>query len=105
MGKARRTPRRPGLDDMRYRNMREQLKQRQDPCHLCGWPINLQLRYPHPLSWSCDHVIPRSTLSPDDPRNWHIDNARAAHFRCNTARGAKPLPANAHPALNTSIEW
>ena len=102
--KRRRTPRRPGLDDKRYHAMREQLKARQDPCHICGFPIDPQVRYPHPLSWSCDHILPRSQLHPEDPRNWHLSNARAAHLRCNTSRGAKPLRPTPSD-LDTNIDW
>jgi hypothetical protein len=102
--KRRRTPRRPGLDDKRYWQSRERLKLiGNHVCHWCTWPIDLQLRYPHPLSWSADHAVPRSHLPPDDERHWHIDNMREAHLRCNQARGAKPLPARG--GLDTSIDW
>jgi len=105
--KRRRTPRRPGLDDVRYRNNRETLKATGDHiCHACRFPIDMQRRHPDPLSWSCDHRWPRSTLHPDDPRHWHISALLEAHLRCNESRGAKPLWSLPLPATPPpDIDW
>ena len=104
--RRRTTPRRPGLDDKRYHASRERLKAiGSHICHACGYPIDMQLPWPHPLSWSYDHRVPRSQLPPDDPRHWHIDNGLEAHLRCNESRGAKPLPTTSHLDLDTSIDW
>lgn len=59
-------------------------------CHLCG----------HDGADSADHVTPRSLGGSDN-----IGNLRPAHhrrcptcgIRCNTARGARPLPASRPP--------
>lgn len=54
------------------------------PCWLCGQDINYQLRFPHPGSFSVDHVIPvneRPELILD------VSNWAASHFSCNSARG------------------
>jgi hypothetical protein len=98
--------RRPGLDDKRYLANRQIL--RRTGSHICAWckfPIDLQVRYPHPLSWSCDHRIPRSTLAPDDPRQWHLDFLLESHFRCNSSRGAKPLNTTPLEQFDTNIDW
>lgn len=96
---------RPGYDDKRYRAMREELKRTSNNiCHVCKHVIDLQIKYPHPLSWSCDHVIPRARLAPDDYRHWHISNARPAHLFCNESRGAKPVEADP-AAQQTSFQW
>jgi 5-methylcytosine-specific restriction endonuclease McrA len=84
-------PRRPGRDDPRYRAARLELKKWDHTCHLCKHPIDMQLRWPHPLSWSADHKVPTSGLPRDDPRQWHITNLAAAHLRCNEARGNKTI--------------
>ena len=89
-----RAPRRTAprvYEDQRYVANRERLQKIDDVCHWCGRAIDMQLRYPHPASWSCDHIIPKVHLQPDDPRNWHISNLCAAHLRCNQARGDKPM--------------
>lgn len=98
-------PLRPGLDDPRYQASRAELKRvGSHICHRCTYPIDLQLRWPHPASWSADHLVPRSRLNgPDDYRHWHISNLIEAHLRCNQSRGNKPI---APPAgLNTSRRW
>lgn len=106
MTKRRRTPRRPGLDDKRYKAARARLKViGSHVCHVCGYGIDLQIKWPHPLSWSADHVYPRSTLAPDDPRHWHVDALLEAHLRCNESRGAKPLPMPSQKPLETDIDW
>lgn len=52
-------------------------------CWLCGLPIDPDLRSPHPLSFSMDHVVPVSMGGKvDDP-----NNVRAAHRICNMKRG------------------
>jgi hypothetical protein len=104
--RARATPRRPGLDDKRYRDSRELLKRiGQHTCHGCGYPIDMQIAWPSPLSWSADHKVPRSLLTADDPRHWHIDNLLEAHLRCNESRGAKPLTPAPPAPLDPSIDW
>lgn len=95
---------RPGLDDPRYLAARKELKRiGNHVCHRCSYPIDLQLKWPHPLCWTADHVVPRSQLTnPDDVRHWHISNLIEAHKRCNESRGAKPMRAG---PLNPSIDW
>jgi hypothetical protein len=113
MVRRRRTTKRAGLDDPRYHAARAELKRIGNHiCHLCGHEIDLQLKWPHPLSWSCDHQIARTHLHPDDPRHWHISALRESHLHCNTARGARPAKRPTPltdfgdiKGLDTSIDW
>jgi 5-methylcytosine-specific restriction endonuclease McrA len=66
-------------------------------CAICGHPINLLLHHEHPMSFTVDHIIPRSLGGPDT-----LDNARPAHRRCNSQRGAD---VTYQPALKTSRAW
>lgn len=50
-------------------------------CQLCGEPIDMALRYPHPLSPSLDHIIPISKNG-SHTRN----NTQAAHLLCNVKK-------------------
>ena len=60
-------------------------------CHLCGQPINLTLTGTRdPMRLSLDHLIPRSRGGTNS-----IENLRPAHFRCNSARGARPIAPHA----------
>lgn len=70
----------------RARILRAILKIHGAVCHLCSGPIDLELRYPHPMSATRDHVIPRSLGGTNA-----IRNQRPAHKVCNERRGNKSL--------------
>jgi 5-methylcytosine-specific restriction endonuclease McrA len=51
-------------------------------CGICNQPIDLRLKWPDPMSYSIDHIVPRS-LGGSHAAN----NLRAAHNKCNASRG------------------
>lgn len=55
------------------------------PCALCGQPIDLSLRYPHPQAFTVDHTIPTSRGG-----GHSLDQLRPAHNACNQARSNGP---------------
>lgn len=55
-------------------------------CGICGRKINRQLKTPHPLSPSIDHIIPLSKGGNDNPLN-----VQAAHLGCNLGKSAKNI--------------
>jgi 5-methylcytosine-specific restriction endonuclease McrA len=67
------------------------------PCWICGHSIDYELPARHPLSFSVDHVIPRSHGGPPT-----IANTRPAHYSCNAARGNRTDYA---PAVRHSRQW
>jgi hypothetical protein len=61
--------------------------------------------WPHPLSWSADHVIPDSEIEDfDDPLHWDVSNIRASHLVCNQRRGAGKPPDQKHPVSRDWLE-
>ena len=71
------------------------------PCALCGGPIRYDITGPeagkHPDAFTLDHVVPLSLGG----ELLDITNARAAHRRCNSARGNRVAPAR----RDTSRRW
>lgn len=75
-------------------------------CALCGQAINYDLRSPHRLAFTVDHIIPRWAGGPAmNPSNW-----QPAHRSCNSSRGAtegnrlrkrRPAPTT----RRTSLTW
>ncbi|WP_425297973.1 HNH endonuclease [Nocardia brasiliensis] len=73
--------RKPGLDDRAYRKATAKLRRESQVCWICGLPIDITLHYTDPMSWTADHLIPRS-------KGGHLLGViKAAHRRCNASRG------------------
>ena len=56
-------------------------------CGICGELIDLRLKYPNEMSFSIDHIVPRSLGGSHSAKN-----LQAAHLSCNSRRGNSPLP-------------
>lgn len=63
-------------------------------CQLCGDPIAMAEKFPHPLSPSIDHVVALNRGGA------HLySNVQAAHFYCNTSKGDRDTPRTRPTAL------
>jgi 5-methylcytosine-specific restriction endonuclease McrA len=88
-----------GRKGSRWRRLHAGQKAKRLGCWLCSQPIDYQLDWPDPQSFSVDHAQPLSTHPhlAEDP-----GNLRSAHLSCNSSRGAKAP----RPALGvTSRDW
>ena len=57
----------------------------QSICGICGKPVDMQLKYPHPLSACVDHIIPVAKGGhPSD-----INNLQLSHWTCNRSKADK----------------
>lgn len=56
-------------------------------CGICGQAIDGSLRFPNPMSWSVDHIVPVAAGGADDD-----DNCQGSHLRCNQAKGDGSIP-------------
>lgn len=96
MRKRRTQKPRAGLDSRAYRKATARLRARSQVCHICGNPIDVTLPYTDPMSWTADHIIPRS-------KGGHLlGEMKAAHRRCNSRRGNRP---DRIEQLPTSRAW
>lgn len=80
----------------RRNKIRQRLKSRGDPCHICGEPIDYTLPAGDPLSFEADEIVPVSRYweggySTPEACALDINNIKAAHRICNQKRGNKPL--------------
>ena len=83
--------------DRGYQRNRRRLQRNEDTCWLCGGWIDPDLKYPHPMSFSADHLQPIS-------RGGHNrGQLRAAHLVHNLQRGNKP--ANAIQPPKHGRQW
>ena len=93
-----------------WRRCVAEVKRRSQICWICHEAIDMDLDFPHPESFSVDHIIPISTMDEDDPRRTDPDYCAPAHMRCNSSRGAKPAQEiratqQEHTPLATSRDW
>lgn len=79
-----------------WRRLVAQLKATNRICWLCGHWINADLPARHPMSFTADHVVPRSLGGPDT-----LGNLRPAHRACNSRKGNRPIRS----PLRTSRAW
>lgn len=79
-------------------------------CYLCNGekgPIRYDLKRPHPLSPSVDHLVTATearTRGPEEYKRLMLDpnNMKPAHYGCNSARKDGPIP---QPRLQPSRVW
>lgn len=69
-------------------------------CHLCQKEIDVRLRYPHPGSYTVDHVVPvnRGGALLD------AANLRPAHLGCNAAKQDRPVTVVEAP-FRPRVQW
>lgn len=65
-----------------YEHNRKIIFATQKICAICGKPVDFSLKFPDPMSATCDHIIPIDKGG--DPSS--IDNLQLAHFCCNRAK-------------------
>lgn len=91
-------------NDRRYRRMvdalRSEVEKRNLPCWLCGYPIDTDLHWKEPMSFTADHLEPISVGG-----NLY-GKLLPAHRACNSKRGNRK--ANHRPTISppkTSRIW
>lgn len=76
---------RKGAHRANYERNRKRIFATQNTCGICGHPVDLSLKSPHPMSATIDHIIPVA-------KNGHpsdISNLQLAHWTCNRQKSDK----------------
>ena len=88
MRAAKSTPRpdkRGGAHYKQYELNKKKILATQTICGICGKPVDMQLKYPHPLSACVDHIVPIAKGGhPSD-----MANLQLAHWTCNRSKSDK----------------
>lgn len=81
-----------------YKKLRKWARDNLTPvCCFCGQWIDRDLKYPHPQSWSANHIVP---VSKAPELAYDRDNIAPSHFVCNSrAQDRTPKPTR------TEIDW
>ena len=78
-------PDQKGSHRKQYAINKQKILATQTICGICGKPVDMELKYPHPLSACVDHIIPVAKGGhPSD-----INNLQLAHWQCNRAKSDK----------------
>ena len=73
-----------------FESARKKIFASQTVCGICGKPVDMTLKFPHPLSKTIDHKIPVSLGGhPSD-----ISNLQLAHWCCNRKKSNKLVESN-----------
>lgn len=88
---------RKGLDHRAYRRATKRLRATSSVCWICGKEIDTSLPATDRMSWTADHVVPRSKGGA------LLGELKAAHRACNSSRGNKALTQA--DTMPTTRDW
>ena len=78
-------PDRDGTHRRQFELNKKRIYATQTVCGICGKPVDMDAKYPQPLSKCIDHIIPIAKGGhPSD-----IDNLQLAHWWCNRQKSDK----------------
>ena len=102
----RNRPERDGAHQGQYESNKSRIYASQNICGICGKPVDMSLKYPHPMSPTVDHIIPCNRGGSDD-----LENLQLAHRKCNRMKSDKlpddniPKSKKDNNELPQSVNW
>lgn len=103
-------PDRDGPNHAEFQRNKKKIIAKENVCAICGQPVDKELKYPHPLSATVDHIVPVA-------RGGHpsaMENLQLAHWTCNRQKSDKLLGMKVAPektdlisnrVLPQTIDW
>lgn len=71
-------------DSAQRKRHRQAIARSRPACWICGNPVDYSLKWPDPMCFVVDHVLPLAKGGSDD-----ISNKKAAHNTCNSKKRAR----------------
>lgn len=96
-----------GAHERPYRRNRKRILATQSVCAICGKPVDMSLKSPHPMSATVDHIIPVSKGGHPSA----MDNLQLAHWICNRLKSNKLMDFVQHgevptgSSIKVSCDW
>lgn len=95
----RNRPDQNGPHRLAFERAKKKIYATQTCCGICGNPVDLSLKYPHPLAPCIDHIIPIAKGGhPSDPGNLQL-----AHWACNRQKSDKIMPKTGGPQQDEAL--
>lgn len=101
-----------GRNSVQYERARARVLQHNRICQFrgndkhppCGQLIDLDLKWPDPMSATVDHIVPVSQMEWDDPRTYDPEFLIPMHLVCNQRKG-DGSHGRKEPKHKTSRDW
>lgn len=78
-------PDRDGPEHAEFVRNKKKILARETVCAICGQPVDKNLKYPHPLSATVDHIVPVAKGGHPSA----LENLQLAHWTCNRQKSDK----------------
>lgn len=75
-----------GKDKRKYLQNKKKILASQSVCGVCGRPVDMSLKYPHPMSATVDHIIPVAKGGGSE-----LSNLQLTHLWCNRQKSDRLL--------------
>ena len=104
-------PDKKGAHRANYERNKKRILATQNICGICGKPVDMSLKYPHPMSPTIDHIIPVNGPGGLRGHPSSLDNLQLAHFSCNRQKSDKIFKNPSEPRilgnrnLPQSMDW
>lgn len=104
-------PEKQGSHRTSYEKNKKRILATQKVCGICGKPVDLSLKYPHPMSATIDHIIPVNGPGGLNGHPSSIENLQLSHFSCNRQKSNKIFKNQEEPKvlgnrnLPQSLSW
>ena len=82
-------PDKKGAHRANYERNKKKILATQNICGICGKPVDMSLKYPHPMSATIDHIIPVNGKSGIFGHPSDLSNLQLSHFSCNRQKSNK----------------